>query len=215
MCGYSRYINGLTAVIFAGAVLSVISLGCSLLPPEKPKKVYVDPREVHSLTFQGRIRCPWVITDRAIVDRCVQELNCISWKRIPDPGTRTLIRLVCLDSSGTPLLTIGWGAPEDFEVTVPGADSFFVKYEPLPTIAKLLAFNKVADAADRLRCRTVNEPWDTEHAKIVQNWWSDLQKYYKPFGKLPAPTNAEGLERALDSLPPLSLSALDQFAERP
>jgi len=193
--------------------LLLLATGCYYMVDTESKKVTLDPRAVAGIEVRlSTSSCRALYSERAILDRCVQELNSLSYRRARRGGIVTDKFAVCYDKAGLPILQLGLGYPLYFEVTLPGSDPFYIQCEPMPTIGRLFTHMLICDALKGLNELAAKSEWSEEDRRIAGLHASAIGLRW-PAIRVPPPQDPESLRAALNNLPPATLERLHEYKD--
>jgi len=175
------------------------------------RRVTIDPAKVAVMIFYPTYR----ITDRATIEKCMTELNSMSYKaRHPKMGVRAPWGLDLRDADGGRIALFGFALNDHFWVEVPGSERCFIEIEPakLPTIQKVITYLEFTDSRKRLQKLAVKKSWsDKDRVQVSINLIGI--RYTSPDGEIePEPQTPEDLKRALVAVKEYTLRDLDRFS---
>jgi hypothetical protein len=176
------------------------------------QKLAIDPAAVKRLVLWGGGAFP--VDDRVVIGRCVAELNRLAYEPCrPHIGVRCIEDLVLEDADGNRIAAFGF-APGRFTcVFLPTSEPFYVRWEAMPTIGRLMSFEQYTRARESLAKVASADRWDKKAMEQVA--YDIISLCYTRPGLEPAcPQSLEEVRALLQTLPEPRLDRLDEFIDR-
>lgn len=198
----------LLVVALCLAVLN--ALGCDF-GGSAPPKVILDPGMVQDIHIEGAAFPPDVVTDRAIIEKCINEINALEYVAAKRECKGTADIICFRDSAGVPLFEMGIATTYYFELRIPGTRRFRIRDQPIPTIGRLFSYERLRCTVRELQEYASKVNWGERDRVYVASTISlDIERFW-PQKAFPAPNGPANLREALNRLPPITLDRLDEF----
>jgi hypothetical protein len=192
--------------------LGFLGCGCGdggqpIAPPN------IDPALVKSMKVEpyapGYVT---LITDATVIARCLAELNGLAYRpggiEKGGPGARVTL----LDEKGDVIAKYGIAVGNYIMVELPGRQGFYVKFEDMPTLGRLMSYAFVKTSIDTLQRMAGHAQWDSSDRMRAETE-VDFVNVYRPDAAMPVPTEPSEVPELLKQLPDISLDNLDKFAD--
>lgn len=199
--------------VFPCAALFVILLTSSCQRSAGPvHKLTIDSAKVESILLNPR--APFVLEDRGLITRVVNEINGLSFSPYPLPSNASpRPDIVLKDKSGDTIVEVGSGG-DCVVFWEPQSPWFCVKKDGLmETTGRLLGYAAYLRDMDSLKFHANEAVWDqTDQRMVALDWRGWVTKLYpEPYRSWPVPGTPEELSERLKSLPVLTLDDLERF----
>lgn len=173
----------------------------------------IDPALVKSMKVEPYSpACATLITDAAVIARCLAELNGLAYRpggiEKFGPGARVTL----LDEKGDVIAKYGISTGNYIMVELPGRQGFYVKFEDMPTLGRLMSYAFVKTSIDALQRWAGHAQWDSRERTPVETEVGSVN-FYRPDAAMPVPTEPSEVPELLKQLPDMSLDNLDKFAD--
>jgi hypothetical protein len=203
----------LTVAGFMFAGMSCFLIGSCVEDPGGPiQKVSLDPDTIQTVEVWTMHSDHAVITERTIINRCVSDLNRLSYSPPRRMGAWPSDYVVLKDKAGATRAKYLFSEEPYIRVELPGSRFFCIDHEDMPTIGKCLSYAYAVSYIKDLTALAEKEKWDKDDRWSINHYCGQLRLCW-PEAALSDPAEPVDLREQLNHLPEISLSRLDEFLD--
>jgi len=175
----------------------------------------IDPDRVASISFDALDPFPFILEDRGLIARVVEEINGLSFTPYRPPITlRVIPEVVIKDENGQTIVELCIRSADSITFWEPDSEPFHVKKDNLMvTTGRLFAYSAFMESMRSLELYACQSSWDEIDQRMAPFGWDSWVKevYPEPYRSWPTPQTPQELAERLKALPEMSLEDLEKF----